>query len=66
MRELGHDVNAVGVARFYQGIVGTMIIDVVDADQADAVAATGCDVRVTTTVMADEDHALALANAVRS
>jgi LPPG:FO 2-phospho-L-lactate transferase len=66
MRELGHDVNAVGVARFYQGLVGTMIIDVVDADQADAVAATGCDVRVTTTVMADEDHALALANAVRS
>jgi len=66
MRELGHDVNAVGVARFYQGIIGTMIIDVVDADQADAVAATGCDVRVTTTVMADEDHALALANAVRS
>jgi LPPG:FO 2-phospho-L-lactate transferase len=66
MRELGHDVNAVGVARFYQGLVGTMIIDVVDADQAEAVAATGCDVRVTTTVMADEDHALALAGAVRS
>ncbi len=66
MRELGHDVNAVGVARFYRGLVGTLIIDVVDADQADAVAATGCDVRVTTTVMADDDHALALADAVRS
>jgi LPPG:FO 2-phospho-L-lactate transferase len=66
MRELGHDVNAVGVARFYQGIVGTMVIDVVDADQADAVAATGCDVRVTTTVMSDEAHALTLAEVVRS
>lgn len=66
MRELGHEVNSVGVARFYQGIIGTMIIDVVDADQADAVAATGCDVRVTTTVMVDEDHASALAEVVRS
>jgi LPPG:FO 2-phospho-L-lactate transferase len=66
MRELGHEVNAVGVARFYQGMVGTMIIDVVDADQADAVANTGCDVRVTTTVMSRDDHALALADAVRS
>ncbi len=66
MRELGHDANAVGVARLYRGIVGTMIIDVVDADQADAVAATGCDVRVTTTVMSDVRHALALAEAVRS
>jgi LPPG:FO 2-phospho-L-lactate transferase len=66
MRELGHDVNAVGVARFYQGLVGTMIIDVVDASQADAVAATGCDVRVTTTVMDSDAHAQALADAVRS
>ncbi len=66
MRELGHDVNAVGVARIYQGLIGTMIIDVLDADQADAVAATGCDVRVTTTVMSDEAHARALAEVVRS
>jgi hypothetical protein len=43
-----------------------MIIDVIDAEQADAVAATGCDVRVTTTVMSDENHARALADAVRS
>lgn len=66
LRELGHDVNAVGVARFYRGLVGTMVIDVLDADLADAVAATGCDVRVTTTVMSDESHAWALADAVRS
>ena len=66
MRELGHDASALGVARFYQGLVGTMVIDVVDAGQADAVAATGCDVRVTTTVMSDRAHALALADVVRS
>ena len=66
MRELGHDANALGVARFYQGLIGTMIIDVVDSHHADAVAATGCDVRVTTTVMAEDVHAMALADAVRS
>jgi hypothetical protein len=43
-----------------------MIIDVVDSDQADAVAATGCDVRVTTTVMSNDAHALTLAEVVRS
>ncbi|MBW4030908.1 MAG: 2-phospho-L-lactate transferase [Acidobacteria bacterium] len=66
MRELGHDASAVGVARFYDGLVGTMIIDVADAHQAAAVAATGCAVRVTTTVMSDERHAMALAAAVRA
>lgn len=66
MRELGHEANAVGVATFYQGIVGTMIIDVRDAHLADAVAATGCGVRVTTTVMNEESHAMALAAAVRA
>ncbi len=65
LRELGHEVSAVGVARFYQGLVGTMIIDVLDAADEDAVAATGCDVRVTTTVMRDERDALALAATVR-
>ena len=64
LRELGHDVSCVGVAAFYQGLVGTMIIDEVDATLAPAVAATGCEVRVTTTVMADPAHAAALAREV--
>ncbi len=66
MRELGHEVSAVGVARFYQGVVGTMVIDERDAHRAEAVAATGCAVRVTTTVMSDEAHAMALAREVRA
>ena len=66
MRELGHEVSAVGVARFYQGVVGTMVIDERDAHDAGAVAATGCAVRVTTTVMSDEAHAMALAREVRA
>ncbi len=65
MRELGHEATAVGVAQFYRGLVGTMVIDVLDDHLASAVAATGCDVRVTTTVMNNEDHALALSEAVR-
>ena len=66
MGELGWRVDAVGVAEFYRGLIGTMVIDVVDEALADEVAATGCDVRVTTTVMADPRHALALAEAVRA
>lgn len=66
MRELGHEASAVGVATFYQGLIGTMIIDVRDAHLAEAVAATGCAVRVTTTVMSEPDHAMALAQAVRA
>ena len=66
MRELGHRADAAGVANFYRGIVGVMIIDVLDAELADAVAATGCSVRVTTTVMAHEPDALTLARVVRS
>ena len=64
MRELGHRVDAVGVAEFYRGLVGTMIIDELDAHLADEVAATGCRVVVTTTVMSDPAHARALAQAV--
>ncbi len=64
LRELGHDVSCVGVAQYYEGLIGTLIIDEVDADQADRVAATGCAVRVTTTIMSNPDHARALATAV--
>ncbi len=66
MRELGGRADALGVAEHYRGLVGQMIIDVVDAPLADAIAATGCRVRVTTTVMADSAHARALAEAVRA
>jgi len=64
LRELGHEVSCVGVAQYYEGLIGTMVIDEVDAHLADAVAATGCDVRVTTTVMQDPVHAARLVEAV--
>ena len=64
LRELGHDVSCVGVAQFYQGLIGTLVIDEVDADLADQVRATGCEVRVTTTIMDAPERARALATTV--
>jgi LPPG:FO 2-phospho-L-lactate transferase len=64
LRELGHDVSCVGVAQYYEGLIGTLVIDEADAALADRVAATGCEVRVTTTIMANPDHARTLATTV--
>jgi LPPG:FO 2-phospho-L-lactate transferase len=64
LRELGHDSSALGVVDFYEGLVGTWIIDEADADLADDIRARGPRVVVTTTVMADPENARRLANAV--
>jgi LPPG:FO 2-phospho-L-lactate transferase len=64
LRELGHDSSAIGVVDFYEGLVGTWIIDEADAELADAVRARGLRVIVTTTVMADPENARRLAAAV--
>ncbi len=62
--DLGFDVSCEGVADVYHEFIGTLVIDESDADAAPAIEARGMDVRVTTTVMADPDHARALAHAV--
>jgi LPPG:FO 2-phospho-L-lactate transferase len=64
LRELGHDSTALGVVDFYEGLVGTWIIDEADAELADDIRARGPRVVVTTTVMADPDDAARLASAV--
>jgi len=64
LRERGYEVSCVGVAQYYQGLIGTLIIDEQDAHLAEAVAATGCAVRVTSTIMAEAAHAHALATEV--
>lgn len=66
LRELGHDVSCVGVADFYGDLVGTWVIDEVDADHEGALRQRGYDVRVTTTVMGRADDDAALASAVLS
>ena len=66
LSELGHDVSSFGVANFYQGLIGTLVIDEADAALTSVISATGIDVRVTTTIMADPKNAQRLAREVLS
>jgi LPPG:FO 2-phospho-L-lactate transferase len=66
MRELGHEVSTLGVVDFYEGLVGTWIIDEADADLAAEIRARGVRVEVTTTIMASPDNAQRLAQVVLS
>ena len=64
LAELGHEVSCLGVVDFYEGLVGTWIIDVADAARADEVRAHGVHVVVTTTIMAEPGNAQRLCAAV--
>ncbi|MHB2027727.1 MAG: 2-phospho-L-lactate transferase [Acidimicrobiales bacterium] len=62
--EHGFEISCVGVAEFYGDLVGTWIIDEVDAQRADEIRQRGCRVEVTTTIMSDRANAARLANVV--
>ncbi|HUR23758.1 MAG TPA: 2-phospho-L-lactate transferase [Acidimicrobiales bacterium] len=64
LRELGHEVSVVGVARLYAPLAATLVIDEADAALAPAVEAEGMRCVVTPTVMAGPAEAAALARAV--
>jgi LPPG:FO 2-phospho-L-lactate transferase len=64
--ELGYEVSTVGVVDFYEGLVGTWIIDEADAVLAERIRQRGVRVEVTTTIMAEADHAQRLAKVVLS
>ncbi|MGH9081909.1 MAG: 2-phospho-L-lactate transferase [Acidimicrobiales bacterium] len=64
LAELGHEPSVVGVARFYAGIAGTLVIDEADADLAPKVEDEGVRAIVAPTVMASADRAAALARVV--
>ena len=64
LRELGHDSSVVGVARLYASIAGTLVIDPVDADLAEAVEAQGMRAVVTPSVMSTPEIGRQLATAV--
>jgi len=66
LAELGYDVSCLGVADFYKGLVGTLIIDESDRALSRAIVERGMDAIVTTTIMADPDDARRLAEAVLS
>jgi hypothetical protein len=55
-----------GVADFYEGLVGTWVIDEADRSLASDLRARGVNVEVTTTIMADPDNARRLAKVVAS
>lgn len=64
MRELGHEVSVVGVARLYAPVCATLVVDAADAGLAEAVEAEGMRCVVTDTVMATSEVAAALAATV--
>ncbi|MCL5287238.1 MAG: 2-phospho-L-lactate transferase [Acidobacteria bacterium] len=64
MKELGHEVSALGVARMYRDFAGTMMVDSADAAQKGAIEALGMQVVVRPTVMGSEADKEKLARAV--
>jgi LPPG:FO 2-phospho-L-lactate transferase len=66
MRELGYETSVLGVADFYEGLVGTWVIDEADRAHADDLRARGVSVEVTTTIMADPENARRLAKVITS
>jgi LPPG:FO 2-phospho-L-lactate transferase len=61
MRELGHEPTVVGVARLYASIADALVIDPVDADHADAIAAEGIRPVITPSVMSTPEIGAELA-----
>ena len=64
MRELGHECSVVGVARLYQDVAATLVIDEVDAHLAHDVESTGVACVVAPTVMDGVESAAELARIV--
>ena len=55
MRELGHEVSCVGVARYYQGLCDIFIIDEVDEGCASEIETLGMKVHAAPTIMQNDD-----------
>ena len=66
MRELGHESSVVGVARLYQDVAATLVVDESDAYLADDVEAAGMACVVAPTVMDGVESAAELARTVLS
>jgi LPPG:FO 2-phospho-L-lactate transferase len=64
LRELGHEVSALGVARYYRDLVATFVLDERDEHLRAEVEALGLRCVVTDTVMSDPSRAAALADVV--
>ncbi|HEX5080154.1 MAG TPA: 2-phospho-L-lactate transferase [Geminicoccaceae bacterium] len=61
MRELGLGSDALAIARFYDGLIDGLIVDLADADQTGPIEALGIRALAAPTVMTDLDDRIALA-----
>ena len=64
MTSLGHEPTAVGVARFYEAVASTFVIDPVDAELAPAIEARGLRAVVCPIVMVDPERRVEVGRAV--
>jgi LPPG:FO 2-phospho-L-lactate transferase len=64
MSELDYEVSCLGIARYYQGLCDTLIIDETDVGQAPAIEETGIKAHVTRTVMSTLEDKIALAEEI--
>ncbi len=64
LSSLGHEANAVGVARLYADVVDTFVLDTVDAPLVPRVEALGLRAVVTDTIMTDDAARVRLAGEV--
>ncbi len=64
LRELGRKASVVGVAEWYRDLVGSLVIDTIDADLASAVTELGVSAVVTNTVMSSQEITVALAETI--
>lgn len=62
--ELGLEPSAVGVARYYQGLVDVLVIDNADRQLAPAIRALGMRACITDTIMRNDEDRIRLANEV--
>ena len=54
LAELGHDVSALGVARFYKGLIDGFVLDAEDSKLAPEIEALGMKILVTDTMMRND------------
>jgi LPPG:FO 2-phospho-L-lactate transferase len=64
LAELGHDVSALGVARYYKGLVDGFVLDAQDRALAPKIEFLGMQVRIADTMMRNDDDKRRLAGEV--
>lgn len=64
LKELGHEISALGIARLYQGICDTFVLDTADRECEVDIKKLGMDVFVTNTIMDSLSDKIGLAKVI--